>query len=128
MAIPILGPLLSIITVGIEKFAENRKLKADHKLEVQKARTRRIQHLDEADSNWDSVMAEASKDSWKDEFWTIVLAIPAILAFFPNMSDIVLDGFKALEAMPDWYKAAVGLAVAAAFGYRKFVDIMKAKK
>jgi len=30
--------------------------------------------------------------------------------------------------MPDWYKAAVGLAVAAAFGYRKFVDIMKAKK
>ena len=121
--IPILGPLLGLISTGVERYAEHKKLESEQKLEIQKAKVRRIAKLDAADSNWDKIMAEASSSSWKDEFWTIVLAIPAVLAFFPDYVDAVQQGFKALETMPDWYKAAVGVAIAAAFGFRKFAQL-----
>lgn len=119
---PIIGPILSLITTGVEKYAENRQLKQEQKNEVEKAKIRRIQNLDEADADWDKIMAEGSQNSWKDEFWTIILAIPAVLAFFPPTVDYVLAGFEALKQMPDWYKAAVGIAIAAAFGFRKFAN------
>lgn len=126
--IPILGPLISLITTGVEKYAEHKKLELEQKGEIIAARTRRIQKLDEADANWDTIMAEGSQNSWKDEYWTIVLSIPAILAFFPGAVEYVLAGFEALNKMPDWYKAAVGIAIAAAFGYRKLVPLIKGNK
>lgn len=127
MSIPIIGPIISLITTGVEKYAENKKIKQEQKFAVEQAKLRRIQNLDEADANWDIIMAEGSKDSWKDEFWTIVLAIPAILAFFPFTVEYVLAGFEALELMPEWYKAAVGVAIAAAFGFRKFTGMVGKK-
>ena len=127
MAIPILGPLLSLVTTGVEKYAEHKKLEQEEKTAIKKAKVRRAEKLDEADADWDKIMAEGSKESWKDEFWTIVLAIPAVLAFFPPTVDAVLAGFEALEQMPEWYKAAVGVAIAAAFGFRKFTGMMGKK-
>ena len=72
-------------------------------------------------------MAQGSQVSWKDEWFTILLSIPAILAFIPGAVGYVEQGFKALNGMPDWYKAAFGLAVAASFGYRKFIGVMNNK-
>jgi len=125
--IPLIGPILSLFTTGVEKYAEHKKLKAEQGIEIDKAKIRRIQKLDDADSNWDKIMAEGSKDSWKDEYWTIVLSIPAILAFIPAMADDVLAGFIVLDAMPDWYKAALGVAIGAAFGFRKLSSMMGKK-
>jgi len=93
--IPIIGPLISLITTGVERYAENKKLKAEAKIELGKAKIKRIQNLDAADADWDTLMAKATEASWKDEYWTIVLSIPAILAFFPSMVDDVLAGFNA---------------------------------
>lgn len=121
--VPILGPIISLLTTGVQKYAEHKQLQAEEKINLQKAKNERLLNLDANDANWDKIMAEASKDSWKDEFWTIILAIPAVLAFFPSTVDAVLNGFKALETMPDWYKAAVGIAIAAAFGFRKFAQM-----
>ena len=125
--IPILGPLISLVTTGVERYAENAALKQAQKGAKEMAKLRRIENLDANDADWDKIMAAATENSWKDEFWTIILAIPAVLAFFPFTVDYVLEGFIALDQMPEWYKAAVGVAIAAAFGFRKFANRLGGK-
>ena len=63
-------------------------------------------------------MADASKNSWKDEYLTIVLSIPIIMAFIPGLDTIVHNGFAQLEAMPEWYQLSLGAVIAASFGIR----------
>lgn len=122
--IPIIGPILGLITTGVERYAEHKRVIAEGKIEAQKARNRRIEHLDAADADWDKIMAEGGQSSWKDEFWTILLAIPIPLAFFPDAVPAIKAGFEVLSQMPDWYLAAVGIAIAAAFGFRKYAGMI----
>ena len=61
---------------------------------------------------------ENQRSSWKDEYWTILLSIPFIGSFIPAMQPHMVDGFKSLEQLPDWYLPMVSVAIAAAFGYR----------
>lgn len=75
------------------------------------------------DANWDNVQAEASKSSWKDEWLTILISIPMILAFIPSMKEEVLHGFEVLAACPDWYQYLIGVVFAASFGIKKVTDI-----
>ena len=75
---------------------------------------------------WNQAMAEASSNSWKDEWLTILVSIPLILAFTGH-EDIVMKGFAALEQMPDFYKTAVGVVFAASFGIQSIKNMMKRK-
>lgn len=78
-----------------------------------------------ADIEWDQIQAENSKHSWKDEFWTVVLAAPIIAIFIPGLQPYVAEGFRQLEqTVPHWYYYAVGSAIAAAFGTRKITDMI----
>ena len=43
---------------------------------------------------------------------------PLILAFIPSAVPYVMQGFEALEAMPDWYQYTLSIIVAASFGVR----------
>ena len=49
-------------------------------------------------ADWERVMAENSKSSWKDEFFVIVLSIPLILAFIPGL--YIDDKDKDLSRVP----------------------------
>ena len=69
-------------------------------------------------------MANASANSWKDEYLTILVSIPLILAFV-GYEDVVMRGFVALEAMPDFYKTAVGVVFAASFGVKAMTKMFK---
>jgi len=69
-------------------------------------------------------MAEASNNSWKDEWLTILVSIPLILAF-AGKEDVVTRGFEALELMPDFYKTAVGVVFAASFGVQQLTKMFK---
>lgn len=106
-----------------DHFQQKRELKKAIAL----AKQRLIATQQTADINWDQLMAEGSKSSYKDEFWTIVLSIPAILVFYPNTAPHIAQGFVVLETMPDWYKAALGVAISAAFGVSKFQQVMNGK-
>lgn len=64
---------------------------------------------------------------WKDEYWTLLISAPFILTWFPGMQDTIMQGFRSFEAMPDWYQMAVGVAVSAAFGFKKFAEVMSLK-
>ena len=76
-------------------------------------------------ATWEQHMAEASGRSWKDEWFTILFSVPCVLAFFPSMVPVVMDGFAALDAMPEWYKGFLGAAVAASFGLRGLANWKK---
>lgn len=55
---------------------------------------------------------------WMSEFWTLVLAVPMVLAFFPPMTATVQNGYLALSHVPDWVRWLIGGSVTLAFGIR----------
>ncbi|MNQ48938.1 hypothetical protein D3C85_628260 [compost metagenome] len=91
--------------------------------EIQQAAIQREVQVLQNEANWDAVQAEASKASWKDEWLTILISIPMILAFIPGMKDEVMNGFSVLEACPIWYQYLIGVVFAASFGIKKVTDI-----
>lgn len=99
---------------------KHRKEKLDAKHEVEMERLRQS-------GNWETTQAEASKTSWKDEWWTILLSIPCVGAFIPWMVPHIMEGFKVLDQMPDWYKALLLTAVGAAFGVRGINSFLQRK-
>ena len=80
------------------------------------------------EANWDEVQAQASQNSWKDEWLTILISIPLIMAFVPGMEAYIYAGFKVLEDCPDWYQYLVGVVFAASFGIKKVTDILIRRK
>ena len=122
--IPFIGPLLGIgkTVIGMigDHFEGKRKLKqatVDADIAIMVARQT-------ADINWDIEAMRGAKNSWKDEWFVILLSIPAVMAFIPPLAPYVGEGFQELAQAPDWYLAAFGIAVAASFGFRKFGDAM----
>ncbi|MCK5613191.1 hypothetical protein KAR91_65570 [Candidatus Pacearchaeota archaeon] len=104
------------------------KLTSDLKINEAKtdAKIDKIKTGQTADIAWEQTQID--KAGWKDDYWTIVLSIPAILCFVPGMVEHVRAGFDALGGMPGWYQWMLGIAVGAAFGYRKIADFMSLKK
>ena len=123
--IPFIGPLLSLVSTGVSAWSEQKQAKIQQKTTLETKKLDRLQSIEDNDAAWDKMMAEGSKDSWKDEYWTIVLSIPAILAFFPDYVPIVREGFAALDTMPEWYKYSLMGAIAAAFGIRGLSKIRR---
>ena len=117
--------LLSLVSSGISAWSEQKKAKMDQKTVLESKKLDRINNSEMNEAEWDKLMAEGSKESWKDEYWTLVLSIPAILAFFPDAVPHVQAGFAVLDTMPDWYKAALGVAIGASFGVKQFSRFKK---
>lgn len=77
------------------------------------------------EADWDTNAQQDMKTSWKDEFYVILFSIPLIMAFIPDMQDIVLKGFETLNKMPDWYMLLVTGIVASVFGLRWLISRKK---
>jgi hypothetical protein len=119
----ILGPVAGIAKSYLNNKAEEKQAVHQRKLSVI-----------ENDANWEAKMAEASKESWKDEFWTIVLAIPifmigyAIAANDVTIIARVATAFEALEKLPEWYQYLLFIAISSSFGIRGVNKIMQMRK
>ncbi len=119
--------LISPITSLIGGYLNNKKEEAQAK---HQAKLQVIQN----DADWESKMAGASASSWKDEFWTLVLAVPlfclgySVVVNDSGVVDRVLASFRALDTLPDWYQYLLFLAVSASFGIRGADKLMKLKK
>lgn len=77
------------------------------------------------EADWDTNAQQDMKTSWKDEFYVILFSIPLIMAFIPDMQDIVLKGFETLNKTPDWYMLLVTGMVASVFGLRWLISRKK---
>ena len=76
------------------------------------------------DIKWESTMAEASKGSWKDEWFAVILSLPFLLSMF-GFSDMADSAFEAMSKAPEWYTAAFLVAVGASFGVRLWKTVKK---
>jgi len=119
----LVGPVSNLVGGWLKNKAEEKQAKHQAKMQV-------IAN----NADWESKMADASAHSWKDEFWTIVLAAPiffigyAIAVNDGAVIDRVTQGMAALSDLPDWYQYLLFIAVSASFGIRGADKLMQMRK
>jgi len=123
----LLGPLGSLASTWLEGKVETKKAEAGAKVAKAKAEAVIMEKKATGEIDWDLKMADASANSWKDEWLTILFSIPLCLAFIPGMEDVVMNGFDQLNRMPDWYQYSLGVIVAASFGVRSAAKLFGKK-
>ncbi len=119
-----------LIGPAVELAKDFVKGKAEEKKAIQQRKISAIQN----DADWEEKMASSTSNSWKDEFWSIILALPIVaVAYSVAMDDVTLidrvnEGFEALNQLPDWYQYLLFIAVSASFGLKSADKIMGLKK
>ena len=101
--------------------------KMDNKKAEIEGRNNAIQEKLKQSGTWDEIHAKNSGESWKDEWFTLLFSIPLVLAFVPSAVPYVEQGFRVLDLMPDWYKQALAVLVAASVGYQKLTQLFTKK-
>ena len=115
----LIGPIAELAGGWIN--AKTQAQQANAKLKLTEAETRSKILLSEKTSvaDWERIMAQGSRSSWKDEWLTILFSIPLILAFCGEWGrGVVAEGFNALEQMPSYYQYTLGVIVSASFAVR----------
>ncbi len=106
------------------------KNKAEEKQAKHKAKMKVI----ESDADWESKAVDATTESWRDEFWTLVLSIPIFMIGYSIVTgdpDIVVrveDGFNALAQLPEWYQYLLFIAISSSFGIKGVSKIANLRK
>jgi hypothetical protein len=119
----LVGPIANIAGGYLKNKAEEKQAKHEAKMKV-------IQ----SDSDWESKAVDASANSWKDEFWTLVLAVPifmigyAIVVNDTTVIDRVEQGFVALSNLPEWYQYLLFIAISSSFGIKGVSKLMSLRK
>ena len=119
----LLGPIADIGKTFLNNRAEEKQAKHQAKMSV-------IQN----DADWESKMAAASNNSVKDEFWTIILAIPifmvgyAIIAGDMSIVDRTKQAFQTLDELPEWYQYLLFIAISSSFGIKGASKLMYMRK
>jgi hypothetical protein len=114
----LLKPFLGLATDIVGGVIETKKAKAKQKLVKIEAETQVMQQQIKGEIDWDIEAIKGSKESWKDEYLTILFSIPLLLCFLPFTVEYVERGFAALALTPDWYKYTLGVIVSASFGIK----------
>ena len=69
---------------------------------------------------------KGSKDSWKDEAWTILFIIIIAMCFIPPLQPYTERGFDASRT-PQWFQFAMYGAIAGSFGLRGMGKVLVVK-
>ena len=97
-----------------------------NKAEEKKAKHKAKMQVIENDAEWESKMADASANSWKDEFWTLIFGAILLGCFLPFTQEYVEKGFKFLdESTPSWFSTCLILCISASFGIKGASGAMK---
>lgn len=114
----LLGPVADLAGSYMQNQISKQKAKAHLAQTEAEAKAEIMKTAATHDSKWEIIMAESTKNSFKDELVTIVVLIPVVLVFIPGMEEVVKNGFERLEELPDWYQYLVFLVCSAALGIR----------
>ena len=126
--LPILGSVVSgLFDVG-KTFLKN---KAEEKQAIHDRKITQIKQ----EGNWDEIQVSNSNNSWKDEYLTIILTLPFVAMFLAVIfeADEMVIRFKQAfmvldEDVPNEYWYLLSVVVAASFGVKKIIDVIKAKR
>ena len=119
----LIGPIANLASGYLSNKHEQAQAKHQAKLQV-------IQN----DADWESKMADASANSWKDEWFAILLSAPIVAVLYgvgfndPAVMGRVHDAFEALGNLPEWYLYLLFIAVTSSFGIRGADKLMKLRK
>jgi hypothetical protein len=115
----LIGPIAELAGGWLKGKASAQAASANLKLVEAEAKATIMKSAATSEAEWERVMAEGSRDSWKDEWLTLLFSVPLILAFFGDWGRVIVEqGFLALEVMPTWYQYTLGVIVSASFGVR----------
>lgn len=105
------GNLIKPVTNTVTKIHEN-------KTKIKERNIERIMSAEDKVAEWEMIQAESGRTSWKDEYWTIVLSLPLVGAFFPTLVPYIEEGFRVIQSMPEFYQWWVGVSVLTSFGIK----------
>lgn len=116
-------PVADLAGGFLKNKAEQSKAKHEAKMKV-------IQN----DGDWENKAIDASANSWKDEFWTLVLSVPIFMIGYsivvgdPEIVERVEAGFAALSNLPEWYQYLLFIAISSSFGIKGVSKLMSLRK
>ena len=114
----LIGPIANLAGTWFQNKLEKTKADGQAKVAEAKARASVAEQVAAGKVKWEGKMADATVDSWKDEFALVVLLLPAILVFIPGMREYGKEGFEVLATLPDWYQYLLYIAISASFGIK----------
>jgi RES domain-containing protein len=114
----LIGPVAELAGTFLKGKVDKQKAKSTVEIAQAEAKAEVMKNAAMHDSKWELIMAEATKNSWKDELVTIVILVPCVLAFIPGMEEVVKNGFQRLAELPEWYQYLLFLTCSAALGIR----------
>ena len=114
----LIGPITELAGGWLNAKTQGQAAKAKLKLVEAESKAKILMSKETSTADWERIMAESTKNSWKDEFITIVVMIPVILCFVPGLESVVKNGFDRLSELPEWYTWLVFAVCSAAIGIR----------
>ena len=114
----LIGPIANLAGTWFQNKVEKTKAEGMAKVAEAKARATVAEKVAAVEVEWEGKMAQATDNSWKDEFALCVLLAPAILVFIPGMTEYVRNGFEVLNTLPEWYQYLLFIAISASFGIK----------
>lgn len=115
----LLGPIGSVVTTWLE--GRNQKIKAETetKVAIAKSRAEIAKKQAAGEIELQQSLTDQMGDSWKDEFWTLVIGGILICSFLPLTQDSVKAGFEFLDtSTPEWFTHIILISVSASYGLR----------
>lgn len=127
----IIGAFTKPISDGFTAWNDGRVRIKEAKINAQVARYNAEARLAEkeadAERDWDMEALKQQENSWRDEYLTILLSLPLIGSFIPDIQDHVVRGWEYLQKAPLWYQLCFMGVVAATFGLRWWFNRNKFK-
>ena len=121
-------PLAGIVGNYMESRAAVSKAKVQAKVAKVEAEAEVSKKIAAGEVDWENTMADATKESWKDELSLIVLLLPLPLVMFEGTRDAVKEGFAILETLPDWYQYLLFIAISSSFGIKGADKLMSRRR
>lgn len=111
----LIGPVSNLIGQWFENKKEESKAKHE----------RTIKQL-AGEIDLDNTSAGDMRHSWKDEWLVLVFTTPIVAIFYgsivdnPGIIERMVEGIKAITALPVWYQSTLGAITVASFGLRTY--------
>lgn len=116
----VLGNLGGKVVEAIDSRGQRKHEQKVQALELEKLRHSKqielIQTGQQLDNAWE--LEQIKNSGWKDEFVLLLLSIPLVMSFIPEMQPYVVEGFAALSTTPEWYQWLILAVFTAVYGIR----------
>jgi hypothetical protein len=119
----ILAPLFNIGRDWLAHKAKMAEVKRESEVKIAETKTNatitRIETGDKHSAQLDEI--SISTRGWKDDYLLLLVTIPLIMAFVPELLPYAKSGFVALDDLPEWYRWVLLGVYIDTFGFRRML-------